>query len=324
MTGGDRWSWGSPEHASAIRLAVLGVWLVIVAGSPYSEYARLPHPFIVGHGVSRVLLGPEPLKSFFFSYPVLMALKWAAVAGCAFAILRPNRWRWVMPAACACVVLLDMLTKATDGYANHAQLCPLFVLLVFGIFGGRRYLPVIGLRSSSSGPSRSAAVVWLASLMIIIPYTYISINRLREGGPALFLGDALLRDISYTSRWYAAYHFTIFLGLIGVPWVAAGLKLGFFATTLFELTSALTLFSRTFRLVWLAVIVSFHFITLFSMNIFFWENLVLVVVIFGWGVWRMDAVGRAWRAVAGCPDCPSPLSTEARRTLSVSYVPPWF
>ena len=47
MTGGDRWEWGSPDHASAIRLAVLGVWLVIVAGSPYGEYARLPHPLIV-------------------------------------------------------------------------------------------------------------------------------------------------------------------------------------------------------------------------------------------------------------------------------------
>ena len=36
------------------------------------------------------------------------------------------------------------------------------------------------------------------------------------------------------------------------------------------------LFSQRFRLLWLVVIASFHFITLVSMNIFFWENLVLM------------------------------------------------
>ncbi len=154
---------------------------------------------------------------------------------------------------------------------------PLFVLLVFGFFGGRRYLP-----------SRSAQVVWLASLMLIIPYTYIAMNRLLDGGPRLFVGDALLADIALTSHWYAAYGFTVFLGLITIPWLAASLKVGFFVTTLFELSSALTLLSRRFRMAWLTVIVSFHFITLFAMNIFFWENLVLTVVIFGWGIWREE------------------------------------
>jgi hypothetical protein len=59
-------------------------------------------------------------------------------------------------------------------------------------------------------------------------------------------------------------------------------------TTLFKLSSAGALFSRVFRLAWLVVIVSFHFVTLFAMNIFFWENLLLVLVIFGWGVWTSE------------------------------------
>jgi hypothetical protein len=63
-------------------------------------------------------------------------------------------------------------------------------------------------------------------------------------------------------------------------------------TTLFELGSAGVLFSRVFRRVWLVVIVSFHFVTLFAMNIFFWENLLLVLVIFGWGVWTSEGSSR--------------------------------
>jgi hypothetical protein len=278
MSGEDRWRWGSPQHAYAVRAAVLGLWLAIAASSHYGTYARLPHDMIIGRGLGRLLLGRPALKSFFLSYQVLVTLKWSAVLGCAVAILKPRSWLWVTPATCAIIVVLDLLTKSTNGYANHAQLVPLFVLLVFGFFGGRRYLP-----------SQSAKVVWLASLMLIIPYTFIAMNRLIDGGPKLFLGDALLDDIALTSHWYAAYGFTVFLGLIAIPWLAASLKVGFFVTTLFELSSALTLVFRRFRMAWLAVIIGFHFITLFAMNIFFWENLVLSVVIFGWGIWREDA-----------------------------------
>jgi len=264
--------WGSPEHASAMRATILGIWLVIVAGSHYATYARLPHDMIIGRGLGRLLLGNPALKSFFLSSRVLVALKWGSVAGCATAIVRPT-WRCITPATVAAIVVLDLLTKSTNGYANHAQLVPLFVLLVFGFFGGPRYLP-----------SRSREVMWLASLMLIVPYTYIALNRLLEGGPRLFLGDALLDDIALTSHWYAAYGFTAFLGIIAVPWLAASLKAGFLLTTLFELSSALTLVSRRFRMAWLAVIVSFHLVTLFAMNIFFWENLVLSAVMFGWGI----------------------------------------
>lgn len=277
MNGGDRWRWGSPQHAYAVRAAVLGLWLTIVACSHYGTYAQLPHGMIIGRGLGRLLLGPPELKAFFLSYEVLVTLQWTAVLGCAIAILKPTSWRWVTPATCGIIVVLDLLTKSTNGYANHAQLVPLFVLLVFGFFGGRRYLP-----------SRSAQVVWLASVMLIIPYTYIAMSRLIQGGPRLFLGDALLDEIALTSHWYAASGFTVFLPLITIPWLAASLKVGFFVTTLFELGSALTLVSRRFRMAWLAAIVSFHFVTLLAMNIFFWENLVLSVVIFGWGIWREE------------------------------------
>jgi hypothetical protein len=40
------------------------------------------------------------------------------------------------------------------------------------------------------------------------------------------------------------------------------------------------------------VIVAFHFVTLFAMNIVLWENLLLVLVIFGWGLWRRDSASR--------------------------------
>jgi hypothetical protein len=284
-------------------MVVLGIWMVIVANTPYGSYAHLPTDMIAGRGLGRLLLGENALKSFFFSYPVLTTLKWGAIVGCLLAILAPNRLRWLTPVVCVCILVLDLITRSINGYANHAQLVPLFVLLVFALFGGRRYLPIIGLRAGADtlrtpDPSDRrpggtieagyASVVWLASLMLIIPYTYIALNRLLEGGMGLFLGDALLDSITLNNRLYAAYGFTVFLGWIQIPWLAASLKVGFLVTTLFELCSAGVLFSQRFRLIWLAVIGSFHLITLFSMNILFWENLALTGVIFGWGIWNMD------------------------------------
>ena len=57
-------------------------------------------------------------------------------------------------------------------------------------------------------------------------------------------------------------------------------KTGFFIITLFEIASPLIFFSRKFRIVWLAVIIPFHFLSLITMKIFFWENTILIFVIF--------------------------------------------
>ena len=294
MTRGSAWQWGTHQHVTAVRLVVLAIWLAIVAITPYGDYARLPPEMSAGYGLGRLLLAGPALKAFFFSTPVLMALKVSAMAACALAIVFPNRGRWLTPVVLVLVVVLDSLTKSLNGYINHAQLVPLCILLVFAVFGGRRNLPTLGFSAKANGApaGASAAVVWLAALMIIVPYTFIAMNRLIVGGLEVFHGDALLDYINQTSRRYSVYGSSVFLGLIRVSWLAGALKAGYFVTTLFELASAGTLCSRVFRRVWLVVIVSFHFVTLFAMNIFFWENLLLVLVIFGWGIGRRDAPSR--------------------------------
>jgi hypothetical protein len=307
MTSHGAWQWGSRQHVTAVRTVVLGIWLTIVAITPYGDYAQLPDGMIAGYGLGRLLLGGHVLRAFFFSYPVLMALKWGAIVGCALAILYPNRFRWLTPVVLVFIVVLDQLTKSLNGFINHAQLAPLLVLLVFAAFGGRRYLPRLGFGPDADAPRETGSalpppggatgfqyvpIVWLAGLMIIIPYTFIAVNRFFQGGLELFRGDALLDYIALTSRRYSVYGSSIFLDLIEVPWLAAALKAGYLVTTLFELTSAGVLFSRIFRRVWLLVIVPFHAVTLFAMNIFFWENVLLILVLFGWGIWLRDGSPR--------------------------------
>jgi len=57
-------------------------------------------------------------------------------------------------------------------------------------------------------------------------------------------------------------------------------RVGFVVVTLFEFLTPLCLLSRKFRYVWLIIIIPFHFLTWLLMNIFFWQNLLLMLVLF--------------------------------------------
>jgi hypothetical protein len=95
------------------------------------------------------------------------------------------------------VVILDAMTKAIGGFANHAKGAPLLMLVVVTAFS-------IAAGASKRGEGRSATVaarddlhaagvVALCSLCLVIPYTYIGLNRLVNGGYEIFTGDALAR-----------------------------------------------------------------------------------------------------------------------------------
>jgi hypothetical protein len=176
--------------------------------------------------------------------------------------------------------VLDALTKGINGYANHAQIAPLFMLVLLALHTTTRF--------SWSGRPRervdAAALegfVWLAGLLLVVPYTYIGLHRLLQGGGALFQGDAIVDYIRLSTARYSNYGLTMFAGLVDIPWIAGMLKVGFFVTTLFEVTSGAALRWKAYRYTWLIVMVGFHFMTLVAMNIFFWENLILLIAIFG-------------------------------------------
>jgi hypothetical protein len=121
---------------------------------------------------------------------------------------------------------------------------------------------------------------------VVIPYTFIGVNRFLEGGWSVFAGDAIVRNIALTSQMYSQYGFTLLANVGEQPVLLAVLKAGFLLTTMFEALSPLILLSRVFLGAWLVVMAMFHVSTLFAMNIFFWENLLLAIVVFGPGLLR--------------------------------------
>lgn len=118
--------------------------------------------------------------------------------------------------------------------------------------------------------------VALAAVIVVLPYTFVGIQRLTDGGFAMFSDTVLLEYFAAATRSFSAYpewfnpvHYQVLFNL------------GFVLTTVLEATSVCLLWSRSFRIVWLAGMAIFHLSTLFLMNVFFWENLLVVLSIFG-------------------------------------------
>jgi hypothetical protein len=285
--------WGGRRHASAIRLTVLAIWAITVASTPYSAYASFSPEIVAGFGVGRVILASDLVTHYLFTTPVLAGLRFIALLGCVVAMVTP--WRGTLVTSFVFVILLtlDAISKSLGVFANHAQVVPLLVLGVFACFGSRSYMTIrelvqrqgldrqqtLGL-NGRQGVRTFSGMTWLVAIMIILPYSYIGIQRLTSSGLAFFVGDSLDQYLSAASRSYQSYP-SWFDPVV----MKSLLNAGFFGITVLEATSGFLLVSRTYRSIWLIGIVTFQLSTLFLMNVFFWENLLLAVVTF-WPGWR--------------------------------------
>lgn len=289
----------SLAHASAIRAATFGIWLVTVAVTPYPLYSRFPSELQSGFGLGRVFTDIPIVKQVVFAYWTLMLLKVTAVAGCLAVLLTAVRPH-VAAVVTLNIVVLDSLTKAMGGFANHGQSAPLMFAILFALLGDRPFLSAAGTwrawrhrTSAARDVTRTTrhddAVVWITASLLALPYTYIGINRIVHGGVDIFRGDAILYYVGAASRSFQAN------SVLSDETAREILRYGFAMTTVMEACSVGILFWRPFRLTWLAVIGSFHVLTVVFMNIFFWENLVLGMVVL-LPRWSSEAVSQNIRS----------------------------
>ena len=278
-------TFGDVGHASAIRLAVLSIWFCIVAVTPYPDYAMLPEGTLEGFGIGRLLLRWNSVGSLLIESAVLQLLQLATIILIGASILfRPVRW--VAIPNCVAVVILDSLTKAIGGFANHAQTAALLVLIIVSCSGQHLFhsgFSSFGQNDNENDERTSRAareMVWLCGLVLVIPYTFIGVNRLLEGGVRIFAGDAIIYYLGASSSSFQTYPDWAF-SILAYPELP---QLGFVLTTVAEVSSPAILTSRRYRLVWLTFMMAFHISTALMMNIFFWENLVLLSVWCGWDV----------------------------------------
>jgi hypothetical protein len=268
MTPADR-------HVLYVRRIVLAIWMILLIGTPFHQYVLVPRAAIEPYGLGRLFLSSDVGQNLLVDATVLTAGRLVGICCCVLGLVLSSR-RWPVIILSVVVLILDLATKSIGGYVNHAQFVPLYSLIVLSL--RRPSQPGVAIPSEE--------LLWLLSLGFIIPYTFVGASRLMEGGLAIFADQSIVVYVQTAcqSRPSAicvlAGHWAL------IPWFASLLKIGFLAATTLELASAGVWLGRDFRIIWLILITLFHVLTWLTMNILFWENLLVM-----WSVlWP-------WRAV---------------------------
>jgi hypothetical protein len=269
------------EHASArllgvVRIAVFGLWLANVLLVHLEDLAALPPELLSRHGVLRLI--PLALWREMWDPAFLFAMKAALVVTLVWSMLGLRGYQAVAIAACVGITLFDGMEKSL-GHINHSKFVMLYAAWVLAAFPSADAVSLAPRRGAPAAPVLYAAPVIAISLLILVPYSMIGAFRLARGGPEIFFGDALEAWFLKRSLEPSATAFRFGITVVENAALLAVAKLGFALTGVLELLSPLCLVSRRFRWLWIPVMIGFHFFSLVTMNIFFWQNALLILLV---------------------------------------------
>ena len=196
-------TWGGTVHVSVVRNAVALTWLIIGIFVPLEAYSHFDESLFKGFGIGAVLLADDSVRSILTSQTTLLLVRLGLVLTCAWTLATGRLQRQAGIALIVFAVFFDSVIKGIGGFANHAQTVPLLVLGVVMIVPQGKCLSLLQLtRLQTSVPVDSRAqggnrlALTLASLAVLLPYSFMGLERVVVGGSQMFVGDVLLRYLA--------------------------------------------------------------------------------------------------------------------------------
>lgn len=304
-----------PEALGVLRIAVFGIWVFQVVRTPLGRAANLPVELFDAPGLLSLL--PQGFWDRLFQPTPLLALEVGLTLIFLLAALGARPFPLIGVASIAGMLLFDGIAKGWGAYVNHAQMGVLYAGILIAVSpaadaltpfrrkerdspeeSGSRQKPGSREEPDSRGPEERKAQgayrfpLVATAVVLAVTYALIGGHRLAVGGMEIFTGDAFPTYLAIRTFEYSSYQFQLSTLLLGSGGAMLALRAAFAVTTVFEILSPLALVSRRFRTLWLIIIVPFHLATLVTMNIFFWENLILLLLVFTDLPTRL---GEAWR-----------------------------
>jgi hypothetical protein len=208
----------------------------------------------------------------------LWALTLAILAGCltnrAFPLLSP----------CA-AVLLTVYSSVVRGFGPtvHTDIVLLLGVYALALFSWADFAQA----RAEADPAKqertwcSYPLICIAALLCL-SYCLVGITRTLAGGAEVFTGDTM--EVWAIDASLRGYYFNTNIGwhLPAWPLVVLMLRLGLPVITLFEITAPLCLVSSHYRWIFLPVMLSFHLLSLVFMNIFFFDDMFLYLLLIDW------------------------------------------
>jgi hypothetical protein len=263
----------APRTLGAARVLVFGLWFINISSVHLEDYLTLPRELLSRYGVLYAI--PPAVWDAMWNPVFVVGLRFTLLALLAWLILGLGRYRAIAIATCIGITLFDAMAKSL-GHINHSKFGILFAAWILAAFPANDDFALRPRKGPPEPPVFYVAPMLAMATLIFLTYSFVGAFRIGSG-LGVFFSDAL-------GKWFLHKSFEAnATGFMVGPWVVANTpiyvlgKIGFVVISVCELLSPLCLVSTRFRWFWIAVLVPFHFMSLLTMNIFFWENVLLIL-----------------------------------------------
>jgi hypothetical protein len=254
-----------------LRLAKLGIfalWIVKLLLDPLWRLAELPRAMYEPVGVL-AFLSPDTVlaPSFLIAlWVVLLAILVLALTDRAFPLI-----------ATIAAILLTVYSSLIRSFGPAVHTDITLLLAVYAL-AGFAWADVVSPRSAG----RFAAPLVTIVALLCVSYCLVGLNRAIAGGASVFTSDTM--EAWTVDASLRGYYFNTNIGRHVPEWpgVLFFLRAGLPVITLFEITAPLCLASVRYRAIFIPVMLSFHALSLVFMNIFFFDDMLLYLLLIDW------------------------------------------
>jgi hypothetical protein len=258
-----------------VRSVVFGLWLLKTALTPVDSLASLPLSLFQPVGFLAEL--PDTALRFLIQASCLQWLKVAVLISLILVLVGLARTAAAV-AACLLITLQQGIIRGFSGHIHHTDLVLLYAAYLLAL------LPIADALARKQWATAvlpvavntdRALVVGILALLCLT-YTLTGTYRFAHGGVETFRsGSATFWALRNS---YQLVHPDWGLGklLLPFPLLSHMLNAAFPVVTAFEAAAIGALLSRPFRWVFLAVVIGLHLLSWLFLEVFFWENLILL------------------------------------------------
>ncbi len=263
------------------RLGIFLLWIVKLLLDPIWRLGDLPPELVQPVGLLAFI--PPGVFPFFWSAAGLTFL-WIATLLVLIAGLA-NRAFFVVATVAAVLLTLYSSVIRSFGPAVHTDIVLLLATYALALFSWVD----VAARKAGRPPVPSAPLITIVALLGLT-YSLVGLNRVIADFP-VFTGSSM--EIWTIDASLRGYYFNTNVGWHLPEWppVVFFLRAGLPVITFFEITAPLVLISPWYRHAFIPVMLSFHLLSLVLMNIFFFDDMLLYLLLVDWSkkfpAWRV-------------------------------------
>jgi len=261
-----------------MRLGVFALWIVKLLLDPLWRLAGMPREFF--HPIGILALLPASAINELLTWNGLAALL-VFTLGVLVLALTDKAFPFVSTVAAVLLTAYSCLIRGF-GPAVHTDIVLLFAVYALAGFAWADWIALkFGGKKSPPGAWSSYPLVTLVA-MLCLSYCLVGLNRTVAGGARVFTGDTM--EAWAIDASLRGYYFNTNIGWHVPEWplIVLMLRSGLPVITLFEITAPLCLASSHFRWIFIPTMLSFHLLSLVFMNIFFFDDMLLYLLLIDW------------------------------------------